>query len=152
LPDDPTLFYTYEALRQASQLTSPFCITELSETLTQPVVCNQFNNTSYIKDVMCQQVRQKYCTAEWRSLEQNRTIAKNMFDCNEYGEIAPVNCSKQFGLVYNDSFCLPLCDEFSEYGETFTTVYFILNIISHITNIIGGVAVLTASFLKRRKM
>lgn len=147
---DFTLAYTYEALRMASQLTSPFCITKLSETLTQPTTCRQLNNFTYMTDVMCQQVRQNYCTAEWRSLELNSTISEGLIDCDE--ETASVDCGEQFDLAYNDSICLPLCNRFAQYDETYTAVYFVVAIISHLTNMIGGIIVLVIVFIKRQKM
>ena len=99
---------------------------------------------------MCQKVRQHYCTAEWRLLELNSTLSDGLIDCD--GETASINCSKQFGLVNNGSLCLPLCTKFSQYDDTFTSVYMVLSIISHITNMIGGIAVFIASYIKRRKM
>ena len=140
----------YEALRAASQLTSQYCITKLSEALTQPETCEQFNNFSYITDIMCQEVRQNYCTAEWRTLELNSIISEGLIDCSE--DTRSINCSEQFGLAHNDSICLPLCNEFSQYSETITTVFFAISILSHITNIIGGMAVLITIFIKRQKM
>ena len=99
---------------------------------------------------MCQEVRQNYCTAEWRTLELNSTISEGLIDCNE--DTPSIDCGEQFGLAHNDSICLPLCNEFSQYGEVFTSVYFAVSIISHITNLIGGIAVLIIAFCKRQKM
>ena len=146
---DSNLLDTLEALREVSQSTYPFCITKLSETLAQPETCEQLNNSSYIKDIMCQKVRQNYCTAEWRRLELNSTLSKGLINCDN--KTASINCDKQFGLV-NNSVCWPLCTKFSQYDETFTDVYSALTIISHIINMIGGVAMLIASYIKRRKM
>ena len=99
---------------------------------------------------MCQHVRQNYCTAEWRTLELNSTISERLIDCSE--DTGSIDCGKQFGLAQNDSICLPLCKQFSQYGEVFTSVYFAVSIISHITNLIGGIAVLIIAFCKRQKM
>ena len=148
-PPDSNLPDTYEALREASQFTYPFCITKLSEALTQPETCEQLNNSSYIEDIMCQEVRQSYCTAEWRLLELNDN-SEGLINCDE--ETASISCDKQFVLANNDSMCWPLCTKFSQYDETFTNVYVALAIFSHITNMIGGVAVFIASYIKRRKM
>ena len=147
---DSTLIFTYETLRAISQSTSQYCITKLSETLTQPETCEQFDNFSYIMDIMCQQVRQNYCTSEWRLLELNSTISERLIDCSE--DTGSIDCGDQFGLAYNDSVCLPLCSEFSQYSETITTALFAIGIFSHITNIIGGMAVLITAFNKRQKM
>ena len=149
-PPDSNLSDTYEALRKASQSTYPFCITKLSEALTQPETCKQLNNSSYIEDIMCQKVRQSYCTAEWRLSELNNSTSEGLINCDK--ETASINCDKQFVLANDDSMCRPLCTKFSQYDETFTNVYVALTIISHITNMIGGVAVFIASYIKRRKM
>ena len=147
---DSNLLGTYEALRAVSQFTYSFCITKLSETLAQPETCEQLNNSSYIKDIMCQKVRKNYCTAEWKRLELNSTLSEGLINCDE--KTVSINCDKQFGLVNNDSMCWPLCTKFSQYDETFTDVYIALTIISHIINMVGGVTVLIASYIKRRKM
>lgn len=120
----------------------------MNETLTQPETCEQLNNYSYIKDVMCREVRQEYCTAEWRLLELKSF--EGLIDCD--GETASINCSKHFGLANNGSICLPLCTEFSQYDDTFTDVYMALFIIAQLTNMVGGIAVFIASYIKRRKM
>ena len=145
-----TLVHTYEALRMASQLTSPFCIAKLSKTLTQPTTCRQLNNFTYMTDIMCQQVRQNYCTAEWRLSELNSTISERLIDCDE--ETTSIDCGEQFDLANNDSICLPLCNRFSQYDETNTAVYFAVAILSHLTNMVGGIIVLVIVFIKRQKM
>ena len=144
------MIFTYEALRVTSQSTSQYCITKLSETLTQPETCEQFDNFSYIMDIMCQHVRQTYCTSEWRLLELNSTISERLIDCSE--DTDSIDCGDQFGLAYNDSVCLPLCKQFSQYSEEFTNVYFAISILSHILNMIGGMAVLIIAICKRQKM
>ena len=101
-------------------------------------------------DIMCQQVRQNYCTSQWRSLEFNSTISEMLIDCND--DTGTIDCGEQFGLAYNDSICLPLCSEFSQYSDTITAAFFAISIFSHVTNIIGGMAVLIMVLRKRQKM
>ena len=55
------------------------------------------SNESYVKDIVCQQVRQEYCTAEWRMLEVNNQT-DGLIDCEEYDETASLNCGDQFVL------------------------------------------------------
>ena len=73
-----------------------------------------------------------------------------LIDC--YEDTGTIDCGEQFGLAYNDSICLPLCKQFSQYGEASTNVYFAMSILSHIMNMIGGMAVLIIAFCKRQKM
>ena len=103
------------------------------------------NNESYVKEIMCQQVRQKYCTAEWRMLEVNNQ-SDGLILCEEYEEIVPLNCSDKFGLADNGSVCLPLCKEFSLTSNT--KLYAVTAVIS----IIGGLTVIGISIKKRKKM
>ena len=109
------------------------------------------SNESYVKDIVCQQVRQEYCTAEWRMLEVNNQT-DGLTDCEEYEETAPLNCSDQFDLANDGSLCLPLCGEFSQYSEEYTTFRPMLFIICQLISIIGGISVFTISYRKRAKM
>ena len=113
--------------------------------------CNasmECSNESCVKDIVCQQVRQEYCTAEWRMLEVNQT--DGLINCTGYGKTALVNCSDQFG--YNGSICLPLCGEFSQYSEATTMPYIVLYATCLFISIIGGITVIAFSFWKRKKM
>ena len=103
------------------------------------------NNELYVKDIVCQQVRQEYCTAEWRMLEVNNQT-DGLIVCEEYEETAPLNCSDQFGLADNGSVCLPLCEEFSIISNP------VLYTISALISIIGGLTVIVISIKKRKKM
>ena len=109
------------------------------------------SNESYVKDIVCQQVRQEYCTAEWRMLEvHNQT--DGLIDCEEYEETVPLNCSDQFDLANDGSLCLPLCGEFSQFSETYTTPRTILFAICLFIGVIGGIIVIAISYRKRKKM
>ena len=135
---------TYEALRTINLPSSQQYCSEKVETL----FCDasmECSNDSYVKDIVCQQIRQEYCTAEWRMLEVNNQT-DGLIVCEEYEETAPLNCSDQFGLADNGSVCLPLCEEFS------TTSSFILYTISSLISITGGLIVIAISFKKRKKM
>ena len=137
------ILYTYEALRTINLPSSQQYCSERVETL----FCDasmECNNESYVKDKVCQQVRQEYCTAEWRMLEVNQT--DGLIVCEEYEETAPLNCSDQFDLANNGSVCLPLCEEFS------TLPYVALYTVSSLISIAGGLIVIAISFKKRKKM
>ena len=109
------------------------------------------SNESYVKDIVCQQVRQEYCTAEWRMLEVNDQT-DGLIDCEEYEETVPLNCGDQFGLANNGSICLPLCEEFSQYSEAYTTPHIVLTATAYFLSIIGGIIVIAISFKKRKTM
>ena len=144
------ILYTYEALRTINLPSSQQYCSERVETLFCDALM-ECSNESYVKDIVCQQVRQEYCTAEWRMLEvHNQT--DGLIDCEEYEETAPLNCSDQFDLASDGSVCLPLCGEFSQYSEAYTTPHIALYIIFLSMIMIGGIAVLSVSIWKRKKM
>ena len=138
------ILHTYEALRTINLPASQQYCAERVETL----FCDasmECNNESYVKDTVCQQVRQEYCTAEWRMLEVNNQ-SDGLIACEEYEETAPLSCSDQFGLADNGSVCLPLCEEFSLTSNTK------LYAVSAVISIIGGLTVIGISIKKRKKM
>ena len=95
---------------------------------------------------MCQQVRQEYCTSEWRMLEVNNQT-EGLIVCDDYEETAPLICGDQFGLSDNESICLPLCEELSTLSHGTIVLYPIISLIS----IIGGLIVIAISLKKRKK-
>ena len=138
------ILHTYEALRTINLPSSQQYCTERIETL----FCDasmECNNESYVKQIVCQQVRQEYCTAEWRMLEAINQ-SDGLIVCKEYEETAPLNCSDQFGLADNGSTCLPLCEKFSLISNTE------LYAVSAVISIIGGITVIGISIKKRKKM
>ena len=143
-PDD--VVYTYEALKLVS--TFPFCLDEAFKKI--PEIQNCSNDSVCIGNIMCQEIRQQYCTAEWRVLELNES--EELFDCTEYGETAPLNCSDQFGLVNNGSSCLPLCGEFSQFSKSFTAFMPTWLAVFSGLNVIGGIICLTVSVYKIKKL
>ena len=144
------ILYTYEALRTISLPSSQQYCSERVETLFCDALM-ECSNESYVKDMVCQQVRQEYCTAEWRMLEvHNQT--DGLIDCEEYEETAPLNCSDQFDVTNDGSICLPLCEEFSQFPETYTTPRHILLAICLIIGVVGGIIVVAISYRKRKKM
>ena len=144
------ILYTYEALRAINLPSSQQYCSERVETLFCDALM-ECSNESYVKDIVCQQVRQEYCTAEWRMLEvQNQTDW--LIDCEEYEETAPLNCSDQFDLANDGSICLPLCREFSQFPETYTTPRNIFYAVCLIIGITGGIIVIVISYRKRKKM
>ena len=144
------ILYTYEALRTINLPSSQQYCSERVETLFCDALM-ECSNESYVKDIVCQQVRQEYCTAEWRMLEvHNQT--DGLIDCEEYEETVPLNCSDQFDLTNDGSLCLPLCGEFSQYSEEYTTLRAVLFAVSLFMNVIGGIIVIVISVKKRKKM
>ena len=135
---------TNEALRTINlPLSQQYCSERVERLFCDASM--ECNNDSYVKDIVCQQVRQEYCTAEWRMLEVNNQTDE-LIVCEEYEETAPLNCSDQFSLADNGSVCLPLCEEFSTIPPA------ALYIISSLISITGGLIVIAISFKKRKKM
>ena len=144
------IVYTYEALRTINLPSSQQYCSERVETLFCDALM-ECSNESYVKDIVCQQVRQEYCTAEWRMLEvHNQT--DGLTDCEEYEETAPLDCDDQFDLANDESVCLPLCGEFSQYSEAYTTTRVVLLVVCMLLSVIGGITVIVISVKKRRKM
>jgi len=138
----------YEALSFMNNC-STFCVNNATKDLFCTALRN-CNNTLLVNDIMCQEVRQDYCTLEWRSLELNES--EKLINCDEYGETAPLNCSEQFGLDKNETICSPLCDKFSQHDEVFTIIYSYVFLILTFISFIGGIIVLIVSIRKWKKM
>ena len=144
------ILYTYEALRTINLPSSQQYCSERVETLFCDALM-ECSNESYMKDIVCQQVRQEYCTAEWRMLEvHNQT--DGLIDCEEYGETALLSCGDQFDLANHGSNCLPLCGEFSQYSEAYTTPHIVFYAAFLSMNLIGGIILVVISIRKRKKM
>ena len=144
------ILYTYEALRAINLPSSQQYCSERVETLFCDALM-ECSNESYVKDIVCQQVRQEYCTAEWRMLEAHNQT-DGLIDCEEYNETAPLTCSDQFDIASDGSVCLPLCGEFSQYSEGHTTPHILIVAVSELISAIGGLTVLVIAFRKGRKM
>ena len=143
------ILYTYEALRTINPPSSQQYCSDRVETLFSDALM-KCSNESCVKDIVCQQVRQEYCTAEWRMLEVNQT--DELIDCTDYGETVPLHCGDQFDIACNESVCLPLCGEFSQYSKANTNPHIILYATSLLINTIGGIIVIAFSFWKKKKM
>jgi len=144
------ILYTYESLRTINLPSSQLYCTERVERLFCDALM-ECSNESRVKDIVCQQVRQEYCTAEWRLLEvYNQT--DQLIDCEEYEETAPVNCSHQFDLTNDGTVCLPLCGEFSLYSEAYATLRVVLYATVSSLVVIGGMVVIIISFKRRKAM
>ena len=142
--------YTYEALRTINfPLSQQYC-TERVKTLFCDALM-KCNNEPCVKDIMCQQVRQEYCTSEWRLLEADNQTDQ-LIDCKEYGETASLICGDQFGLMNNEYVCLPLCGKFSQYSEVYTMPHVVIIAASQFTSVVGGLIVVVASLWKKKKM
>ena len=144
------ILHTYEALRAINLPSSQLYCTERVETLFCDAL-TECSNESRVKDIMCQQVRQEYCTAEWRLLEvQNQT--DQFIDCEDYEETAPLNCGDQFGLMNDECACMPLCEEFSLYSKAYTMPHLALSATTSSLVAIGGIVVIAIAFKKRKTM
>jgi len=143
------LFDLYEALGMKDNNCSTYCMRNETFKLFCDALHN-CDNISYVNNIMCQEVRQDYCTSEWRKLELNGS--EELIDCDKYGETATLNCSDQFGLDENDSICLPLCAKFSQYSEAFTNVYVSVRTVLILISTIGGIITFIVSIWKRKKM
>lgn len=139
------LIFTYEALRLVSQF--KICFDEAKMLHSKLQNCS---NDICVRSIMCEEIRQQYCTAEWRVLELNES--EGLIDCSDYGETVPLNCSDQFGLANNDSVCLPLCEKFSQFSETLATVVPISLVVSNGINVVGGIVNLIVSMYKIKKL
>ena len=140
--------YTFEALRTVNLPSSQLFCTDRVETLFCDALM-ECGNESCVKDIVCQQVRQEYCTAEWRMLEAHNQTDQ-LIDCTDYEETATLDCNDQFGN--NGTLCVPLCEEFSQYSEDYTKFRIVFYPICVIINVIGGIIVIAFSFRKRKKM
>ena len=145
------VIHTYESLQWASNYTNPFCINS-----TYQSFCKALNHCSsgqdvHARELLCTQVRQNNCSAEWRILEVNNR-SEELIDCQGFGETSQPNCADQFDLANNNSICLPLCKEFSQYGPNFTEFIVALTAIAHLVNLVGGIIVIIACVLSKTKM
>ena len=145
------VIYTYESLKVASALTNAFCARR-----TYLVFCAALNfcsngNVTVATSILCTEVRQKHCTAEWRILEVNNR-SEYLIDCQGYGETNKPNCIEQFDLADGDSVCLPLCKDFSQHNEQFTDAIVALHGFVHLFNVLGGIIVFALCIFNRKKM
>ena len=137
---------TIEALRSVAVF--PFCIDQVKKQF--PKFQNCSDDLECVESIMCQEIRQEYCTSEWRVLELNQS--EGLIDCSDYGETVPINCSDQFGLANNDSVCQPLCEEFSQYSEAFTAFLRKWFAACSAISLFGGIISLAVSLYKRKKL
>ena len=135
----------------ASNFTNKFCTNATYEMFCEALEhCSSGQNTE-ARELLCTQVRQNFCTAEWRILEINNR-SEELIDCQRFGETGLINCTEQFDLAENNSVCLPLCKEFSQFGLSFTDFVVGLTAFVHLVNTVGGIIVIIACILNRAKM
>ena len=135
----------------ASVFTNPFCANA-----TYRLFCGALAHCSVGQDIdarrlLCTLARQKLCTAEWRILEVNNR-SERLIDCQGFGETSQPNCTEQFDLADGNSVCLPLCEEFSQHGPSYTDFVVGLDAITHLVNVIGGILIIIACILNWTKM
>ena len=146
------VIYTYESLTMASNFKNEFCTNATIYQLFCQALkhCNSGQDAE-ATELLCTQVKQNFCTVEWRILEVNNR-SERLIDCQGFGETSQPNCSEQFALADNNSVCLPLCEEFSQFGPSFTDFLVGLTAVAHLMNVIGGIIVIIACILNRAKM
>ena len=135
-------------------LTNPYCLAVAHSRLNlfcKALTLCSIGQDLHVKAVLCQGVRQKICTAEWRILEFNNR-SEELIDCSLFGETDYPNCTEQFDLANNGSVCLPLCKEFSQHGKILTDARVALNAFCHMVNVLGGIIIFIACVWNRSKM
>ena len=128
-----------------------------------PFLCNATfllcSDNSLVLDLKeeCIQVRDDYCTTEWRVLENifNAPIPScDSFSVNAnltFAKAPPLTCPDQFD-TFCDSVCLPSCKDFSQNSHAATVVSHVLTIIFEAVGLISGVITLIACLFNREKM
>ena len=101
----------------------------------------------------CVQVRDNYCAAEWRIVDN--LINSSTVDCsvieNETDSIIPdLKCPDNFEFAC-DSLCLPSCD-FTPYSSDSTIAFRVWSFFFFVISLIGGGITLIASCFNRHKM
>ena len=150
-PCTEDVIYTYESLKVASALTDPFCVNGTYQAFCKALNLCSIGNDTDARGLLCTEVRQQNCTAEWRILEVNNR-SEYMIDCDGFGKTGKPNCVEQFDLADGDSVCLPLCKEFSIYDDKFTDAIVALTAFAHLVNVLGGIISLYACIVNRKKM
>ena len=105
----------------------------------------------------CEHIRDNDCVLEWRLLENFINIS--IPDCQSFTEDgnltfsrAPqLTCPDQFDL-FCDTFCLPVCSEFSLLSHDYEAVGKILQILFQGVGIVGGLITLITCILNRKTM
>ena len=150
-PCSEDVIYTYESLKVASALTNPFCAKTTYLAFCEALNFCSINNDTAARSILCTEVRQEHCTAEWRIMEVNNR-SEYLIDCYGFGETGKPNCVEQFDLADGDSVCLPLCKDFSQHNERFTDALIMLHGFVHLVNVLGGIIVFVACVFNRKKM
>ena len=150
-PCTEDVIYTYESLKVASELTNPYCTTTTYLVFCAALGFCSIGNDTVARSILCTEVRQNYCTAEWRIMEVNNR-SEYLIDCYGFVETGKPNCIEQFDLADGDSVCLPLCKEFSAYDEKFTDTIVALHAFVHLINVLGGIISFVACIVNRKKM
>ena len=150
-PCTEDVIYTYESLKVASAFTNVFCARRTYLVFCEALNFCSINNDTAARSILCAEVRQEHCTAEWRIMEVNNR-SEYLIDCYGLGETGKPNCVEQFDLAYGDSICLPLCKDFSQHNERFTDAIVALYGFVHLVNVLGGIIVFVACVFNRKKM
>ena len=135
----------------ASVFTNKFCATSTYLSFCEALEHCSSGQVADARELLCTQVRQNICTAEWRILEVNNR-SEQLIDCQRFGETSQPSCTEQFDLADNNSVCLPLCEEFSRHGKKYTDFLVPFNVVVHMMNVIGGITVIIVSILNRINM
>ena len=101
------------------------------------------NNTALFPTYTeCMQLQNDTC---WKDLQ---SVSLTVTCCNGYNPESP--CPDQFARFCN--VCTPVCHEFSQYGKAATVALDVISAISYITNLLLGLLVFVAAYLKRKTM
>ena len=110
----------------------------------------------YMDHENCSIIRDTVCAVEWRLAENVFNITEPSFRCcsndSHQPETTPtLNCTDGFILTC-DSICVLSCEEYSQFSEAVTKVYFKLFIFTGSSLMVGATIVIFLSIVKRETM
>ena len=152
-------------------------VTKQCREATKPFICRYVfppcdNNGGYqsITKNECLNLQNVVCASEWiialsiapelvpDCKQLNNTSGEDIKQSAEGFEQLNLNsssvnyCPKNFGAFCNNTKCLPLCSQFSQYNEITTTVRKSIDIFAAILAIIGGMLSIILIVIRRKKM
>ena len=109
-----------------------------------------------INSTQCSIIRDTVCAVEWRLAENVFNITEPSFGCcsndsHQPETTPPLNCTDEFILTCN-SICVLSCEEYSQFSEAVTKVYFKLFIFTGSSLMVGATIVIFLSIVKRETM
>ena len=111
-------------------------------------ICDE-NNSVFLPAVEdCVKFDDNMCEYTWNGINSNALLLNNCSTYYSYNQSIPV-CPDQFGL-FCETFCLPLCHEFSVNESSVTTAIDVMIEIASIFAILIGCFVIVASIFSKR--